>query len=53
MRVVWIVILGALSAFWFYGLIDQINSTKGPANYLAGSGLLTIVGLWNWLGSPK
>ena len=53
MRVVNIVILAVLSAFWIYGLLDQFHSLHAVFLYLALSLLVAAIGLWRWLPQRK
>ena len=53
MRVVNIVILAVLSAFWIYGLLDQLHSLHAVFVYLAMSLLVVAIGLWRWLPQRK
>jgi len=45
MRVVNIVILAVLSAFWIYGLLDQLHSLRAVFLYLAMSLSVVAVSL--------
>ncbi|MBI3704881.1 MAG: hypothetical protein HY244_13805 [Rhizobiales bacterium] len=53
MRVVNIVILAVLSAFWIYGLLDQFHSLHNVFLYLSLSLLVAAIGLWRWLPQRK
>lgn len=53
MRVVHVVILAVLSAFWIYGLLDQFHSLHAVFIYLVLSLGVAAVGLWRWLPQRK
>lgn len=53
MRVVHVVILAFLSAFWIYGLLDQLHSLRAVILYLSLSLLVTAIGVWRWLPQRK
>jgi hypothetical protein len=53
MRVVHIVILAVLSAFWIYGLLDQFHSLHAVFLYLAMSLLVIARAAWRWLPQRK
>ena len=53
MRVVNIVILAVLSAFWIYGLLDQFHSLHAVFLYLAMSLLVVAIAAWRWLPQRK
>jgi hypothetical protein len=53
MRVVHIVILAVLSAFWIYGLLDQFHSLHAVFLYLAMSLLVIALAAWRWLPQRK
>ena len=53
MRVVNIVILAVLSAFWIYGLLDQFHSLHAVFLYLALSLLVVAIAVWRWLPQRK
>ncbi len=53
MRVLHVVILAILSAFWIYGLLDQFHSLHAVFLYLSLSLLVVAIGVWRWLPQRK
>ena len=48
-----IALLAVLSAFWIFGLLDQMYSLHATMRYLALSLVLVAIGVWRWRPRPK
>lgn len=53
MRVLNVVILAVLSAFWIFGLLDQLHSLHAVFLYLALSLVVVAIEVWRWLPQRK
>jgi hypothetical protein len=53
MRVKMVILLAAGTAFWIFGLIDQVVAGQSVMRYLALSAALIAIGVWRWQPSRQ